>query len=153
MVSMRVRVANRRGVQVTAPPPGCVEQRLSALGVSLQPMSRVHSELDIPRAPAAPYSLQLLLDMFRDQYLAFIARMNTPEYAHEIRQQIEKEKVFYLSTTTREHDLLPLFGVLTNNPCFRSNVSQFIRPVIIGLTSKIPSVFLVNITTSYWLTN
>ena len=80
-------------MQVTAPPPGCVEQRLSALGVALQPASRLHSELDIPRSPHTPYSLQLLLDMFRDQYLAFITRMNTPEYAHEIRQQIEKEKV------------------------------------------------------------
>ncbi|XP_037298639.1 histone-lysine N-methyltransferase, H3 lysine-79 specific isoform X3 [Manduca sexta] len=77
---------------VTAPPPGCVGQRLSALGVQLQPAERLHSELDIPRSPHTPYSLQLLLDMFRDQYLAFIQRMNTPEYATEIRQQIDKEK-------------------------------------------------------------
>lgn len=77
---------------VTAPPPGCVGQRLSALGVQLQPAERLHSELDIPRSPHTPYSLQLLLDMFRDQYLAFIQRMNTPEYANEIRNQIEKEK-------------------------------------------------------------
>ncbi|XP_049692265.2 histone-lysine N-methyltransferase, H3 lysine-79 specific isoform X1 [Helicoverpa armigera] len=77
---------------VTAPPPGCVEQRLSALGVQLQPADRLHSELDIPRSPHTPYSLQLLLDMFRDQYLAFIERMNTPDYADEIRHQIQKEK-------------------------------------------------------------
>ncbi|KAJ0182619.1 hypothetical protein K1T71_001988 [Dendrolimus kikuchii] len=77
---------------VTAPPPGCVEQRLSALGVQLQSAERLHSELEIPRSPHTPYSLQLLLDMFRDQYLAFIHHMNTPEYAHEIRQQIDKEK-------------------------------------------------------------
>ncbi|XP_060807774.1 histone-lysine N-methyltransferase, H3 lysine-79 specific isoform X2 [Amyelois transitella] len=77
---------------VTAPPPGCVEQRLSALGVQLQAADRLHSELDIPRSPHTPYSLQLLLDMFRDQYLAFIHRMNQPEYAAEIRQQIDKEK-------------------------------------------------------------
>ncbi|CAB3239843.1 unnamed protein product [Arctia plantaginis] len=77
---------------VTAPPPGCVEQRLSALGVQLQPADRLHSELDIPRSPHTPYSLQLLLDMFRDQYLAFIQRMNTPEYAEDIRMQIDKEK-------------------------------------------------------------
>ncbi|XP_028176324.1 histone-lysine N-methyltransferase, H3 lysine-79 specific isoform X2 [Ostrinia furnacalis] len=77
---------------VTAPPPGCVEQRLSALGVALQPAERLHSELDIPRSPTAPYSLQLLLDMFRDQYLALVRRMATPEYADEIRHQIDKEK-------------------------------------------------------------
>ncbi|XP_026758650.2 histone-lysine N-methyltransferase, H3 lysine-79 specific isoform X1 [Galleria mellonella] len=81
-----------RNGAVTAPPPGCVEQRLSALGVQLQPADRLHSELDIPRSPHTPYSLQLLLDMFRDQYLAFINRMNSPEYAHEIRHQIDKEK-------------------------------------------------------------
>lgn len=80
-------------LQVTAPPPGCVGQRLSALGVHLQPTDRLHSELEIPRSPHTPYSLQLLLDMFRDQYLAFIQRMNTPEYANEIRLQIDKEKV------------------------------------------------------------
>lgn len=80
-----------RTAQVTAPPPGCVGQRLSALG-ALQP-ERLHSELDIPRAPHAPYSLQLLLDMFKDQYLAFIQRMNEPDFAKQIRQQIDKEKV------------------------------------------------------------
>ncbi|XP_069362021.1 histone-lysine N-methyltransferase, H3 lysine-79 specific isoform X1 [Maniola hyperantus] len=77
---------------VTAPPPGCVEQRLSALGVALQPAERMHSELDIPRAPHAPYSLQLLLDMFRDQYLALLRRMTTPDYANDVRHQINKEK-------------------------------------------------------------
>ncbi|XP_068627031.1 histone-lysine N-methyltransferase, H3 lysine-79 specific isoform X2 [Battus philenor] len=77
---------------VTAPPPGCVGQRLSALGVQLQPADRLHSELDIPRSPHTPYSLQLLLDMFRDQYLAFIQRLNSPEYAHDVRIQIDKEK-------------------------------------------------------------
>lgn len=78
---------------MTAPPPGCVEQRLSALGVALQPAERLHSELDIPRSPHTPYSLQLLLDMFRDQYLAFIDRMNSPDYHHHVRHQIDKEKV------------------------------------------------------------
>ncbi|KAI5635753.1 histone methylation protein DOT1 domain-containing protein [Phthorimaea operculella] len=77
---------------VTAPPPGCVEQRLSALGVQLQAADKLHSELDIPRTPHTPYSLQLLLDMFRDQYLAFIQRMNTPEYARDLTNMIDKEK-------------------------------------------------------------
>ncbi|CAG4979271.1 unnamed protein product [Parnassius apollo] len=77
---------------VTAPPPGCVGQRLSALGVQLQPTDRLHSELDIPRSPHTPYSLQLLLDMFRDQYLAFIQRLNSPEYARDVRHHIDKEK-------------------------------------------------------------
>ncbi|GBP29283.1 Histone-lysine N-methyltransferase, H3 lysine-79 specific [Eumeta japonica] len=77
---------------VTAPPPGCVEQRLSALGVSLQPADQLHTELEIPRSPHTPYSLQLLLDMFRDQYLAYIQHMNSPEYAQDLKTQIEREK-------------------------------------------------------------
>lgn len=77
---------------MTAPPPGCVEQRLSALG-ALQPADRQHDELQIPRGPPAPYGLQLLLDVFRDQYLAFIRRMAEPDYAANVRQQIDKEKV------------------------------------------------------------
>lgn len=68
---------------------------MSALGVALQPTDKLHSELDIPHSPSAPYSLQLLLDMFRDQYLSFITRLNTPEYANEVRQQIDKEKVCF----------------------------------------------------------
>lgn len=80
-------------LQLTDPPPGCVEQRLSALGVSLQPSDKLHLELEIPRSPHTPYGLQVLLDMMRDQYLSFIDRMGTPEYAREIQLQIDKEKV------------------------------------------------------------
>lgn len=77
---------------MTAPPPGCVEQRLSALH-ALAPGERLHDELGIPRAPHAPYSLQLLLDLFRDQYLAFVQRMGERGYAQDVRHQIDKEKV------------------------------------------------------------
>lgn len=49
------------------PAPGCVDQHLSSLSLSLQPHSTtVHEELSIPSAPAAtPYALQILLDLYR----------------------------------------------------------------------------------------
>ncbi|XP_063357606.1 histone-lysine N-methyltransferase, H3 lysine-79 specific [Cydia amplana] len=98
----------------TAPPPGCVGQRLSALG-GLQSAERLHSELDIPRSPHTPYSLQLLLDMFRDQYLAFIQRMNSPEFAHEIRHQIDKEKERNQKLKSRASQLDKQINVLIND--------------------------------------
>lgn len=49
------------------PAPGCVDQHLSSLSMSLQSHATVvHEELSIPSAPAAtPYALQLLLDLYR----------------------------------------------------------------------------------------
>lgn len=49
------------------PAPGCVDQQLSSLSLSLQSHSTsVHEELSIPPAPSAtPYALQILLDMYR----------------------------------------------------------------------------------------
>ncbi|CAG9132369.1 unnamed protein product [Plutella xylostella] len=75
---------------VTAPPPGCVEQRLSSLG-ALQPPSRLHKELSIPPAPT-PYSLQVLLELFRDQYLAFTGRLADPQYEREVSHAVDKER-------------------------------------------------------------
>lgn len=77
----------------TEPPPGCVDQRLSALALTLQARDQQHAELDIPTAPQnTPYSLQLLLDLYRDQFLKFIEQMRRPDYATEINDQISKEK-------------------------------------------------------------
>lgn len=49
------------------PAPGCVDQQLSSLSLSLQQnTNNVHEELSIPAAPAAtPYALQILLDLYR----------------------------------------------------------------------------------------
>lgn len=49
------------------PAPGCVDQHLSSLSLSLQPHTvTVHEELSIPAAPSAtPYALQILLDLYR----------------------------------------------------------------------------------------
>lgn len=49
------------------PAPGCVDQHLSSLSLSLQShTATVHEELSIPAAPSAtPYALQILLDLYR----------------------------------------------------------------------------------------
>lgn len=71
------------------PAPGCVDQQLTALSTEL-----VHNELDIPQAPAStPYALQILLDMFRVQYMNMINQMKTPVYRVNIENHIKQEKV------------------------------------------------------------
>ena len=49
------------------PAPGCVDQQLSSISISLQSNANaVHEELSIPAAPSAtPYALQILLDLYR----------------------------------------------------------------------------------------
>lgn len=71
------------------PAPGCVDQQLTALSTEL-----VHDELDIPQAPAnTPYGLQILLDMFRAQYMNMIKNMKSPSYKITVENQIKQEKV------------------------------------------------------------
>ncbi|XP_044766335.1 histone-lysine N-methyltransferase, H3 lysine-79 specific isoform X2 [Coccinella septempunctata] len=70
------------------PAPGCVDQQLTALSTEL-----VHNELDIPPEPEnTPYSLQILLDMFRDQYASMINQMKQPSYKKSIEVNIKQEK-------------------------------------------------------------
>lgn len=71
------------------PAPGCVDQQLTALSTEL-----VHNELAIPQAPAStPYALQILLDMFRVQYMNMINDMKTPAYRINVENHIKQEKV------------------------------------------------------------
>lgn len=78
------------------PPPGCVDQRLSSLS-SLAERTEAHAELDIPDRPRdTPYALQLLLDMFKTQYMSAMESMRRPEYKKEIQAQIDKEMVCIL---------------------------------------------------------
>jgi H3 lysine-79-specific histone-lysine N-methyltransferase len=70
------------------PAPGCVDQQLTALSTEL-----VHNELDIPQAPAStPYGLQILLDMFRAQYVQMLNQMKQPTYKSNIENHIKQEK-------------------------------------------------------------
>lgn len=74
------------------PAPGCVDQQLTSLTTSTA--KTVHEELDIPPAPAeTPYALQVLLDLFRSQFIDAIDQMKKPNYKDHVRAQIQKEKV------------------------------------------------------------
>uniref|UniRef100_A0A1L8DWJ1 Histone-lysine N-methyltransferase, H3 lysine-79 specific n=1 Tax=Nyssomyia neivai TaxID=330878 RepID=A0A1L8DWJ1_9DIPT len=70
------------------PAPGCVDQQLTSLTGNME-----HAELDIPTAPGeTPYALQILLDMFRNQYMQTLEQMRTPAYKENIQAQIERER-------------------------------------------------------------
>ncbi|XP_034942950.1 histone-lysine N-methyltransferase, H3 lysine-79 specific isoform X2 [Chelonus insularis] len=76
------------------PAPGCVDQHLSSLSLSLQAHSTsVHEELSIPPAPAAtPYALQILLDLYRDQFMLMLEAIKTPAYKVSVNTDLAKER-------------------------------------------------------------
>lgn len=70
------------------PAPGCIDQQLTSLTGNME-----HTELEIPTAPGeTPYALQILLDMFRNQYMQALEQMKTPSYKENLQLQIEREK-------------------------------------------------------------
>lgn len=70
------------------PAPGCVDQLLTSLAGDMQ-----HTELDIPEAPSeTPYALQILLDLYKAQFMKTIEAMRKPAYKDTVQQQIEREK-------------------------------------------------------------
>ncbi|KAL1492765.1 hypothetical protein ABEB36_010966 [Hypothenemus hampei] len=71
------------------PAPGCIDQQLTTLSSD----QIVHNELDIPADPSeTPYSLQVLLDMFRTQYMQIIQNLRSPNYKTIVEAHIEEEK-------------------------------------------------------------
>jgi H3 lysine-79-specific histone-lysine N-methyltransferase len=73
------------------PAPGCVDQQLTSLTLNT---NSVHTELDIPPAPAdTPYALQILLDMYRAQFVQMVEMMKSSRYRDDVNLQIERDKV------------------------------------------------------------
>ncbi|KAK6624551.1 hypothetical protein RUM44_011410 [Polyplax serrata] len=99
------------------PAPGCVDQQLTALRVlPTVELSDVHNELDIPPAPAdTPYALQLLLDMFRAQFLQMVELMKTPQHKQDVKIQIETEKERNQKLKSRAAQLEKQIKVLVND--------------------------------------
>lgn len=84
------------------PAPGCVDQQLTSLTGDMQ-----HTELDIPTAPSdTPYALQILLDMFRTQYMQALERMKSTSCKENVNQQIaaENERNKYLLNRASQLD-------------------------------------------------
>ncbi|XP_055550111.1 histone-lysine N-methyltransferase, H3 lysine-79 specific isoform X2 [Wyeomyia smithii] len=70
------------------PAPGCVDQLLTSLAGDMQ-----HNELDIPEAPSeTPYALQILLDLYKTQFIKTIEAMRKPSYKDNVQQQVERER-------------------------------------------------------------
>ncbi|XP_062554766.1 histone-lysine N-methyltransferase, H3 lysine-79 specific isoform X2 [Armigeres subalbatus] len=70
------------------PAPGCVDQLLTSLAGDMQ-----HTELDIPDAPSeTPYGLQILLDLYKAQFMKAIETMRKSSYKDNVQHQIEREK-------------------------------------------------------------
>ncbi|XP_053691437.1 histone-lysine N-methyltransferase, H3 lysine-79 specific [Sabethes cyaneus] len=70
------------------PAPGCVDQLLTSLAGDMQ-----HNELDIPDAPSeTPYALQILLDLYKAQFMKTIEAMRKPAYKDNMQLQIERER-------------------------------------------------------------
>lgn len=49
--------------------------------------------MDIPPAPDTPYGLQLMLDVWRAEYLQMVMNMRSPKYRVKLEAEIEAEKV------------------------------------------------------------
>ncbi|XP_055853121.1 histone-lysine N-methyltransferase, H3 lysine-79 specific isoform X2 [Episyrphus balteatus] len=70
------------------PAPGCVDQQLTSLTGDMS-----HTELDIPQAPSdTPYALQILLDVFRTQYMTLIDNMKSKSFVANLKRQIQQEQ-------------------------------------------------------------
>lgn len=70
------------------PAPGCVDQQLTSLTGNM-----THEELDIPTAPSdTPYALQILLELFRNQFMQQLEQMRTPSCKENVNKQIADEK-------------------------------------------------------------
>lgn len=78
-----------------SPGRGCVDQRLTSLSQAASQVSNVsHEELEIPARPRdTPYALQILLDLYREQFTRVLDQMRGPGYKESINKQIGQEKV------------------------------------------------------------
>lgn len=81
------------------PPPGCVDQQFTSLTAVAASTLPVHSELPPPKGDT-PYALQVLLDLYREQFLAMVDFMKSDKFRQNIESQIAAEKVSSGETVT-----------------------------------------------------
>lgn len=93
------------------PAPGCVDQQLTSLSGDMQ-----HEELEIPTAPAeTPYALQILLDLYRSQYMQCLEQMRSPRYRENLNRQIADEKQRNKNLLNRANQLEKQIKVLIDD--------------------------------------
>lgn len=91
--------------------PGCVDQQLTALTGGMQ-----HAELDIPAAPSdTPYALQILLDMYRSQFMEALERMRSTSYKENVTKEIATEEERHKSLLNRASQLEKQIKVLIDD--------------------------------------
>lgn len=78
------------------PPPGCVDQKFTSLTAVAAATVPVHTELP-PAKGDTPYALQVLLDLYREQFLAMVDFMKSENFRQNIENQIAAEKVRILN--------------------------------------------------------
>lgn len=94
------------------PAPGCVDQKLTSLTAG----DMLHQELDIPTAPReTPYALQILLDMYRNQFLQALDQMRSPVYKENVNRQITDEKERHKNLLNRANQLEKQIKVLIDD--------------------------------------
>ncbi len=74
------------------PSRGCVDQQFTSLTAVAAATVPVHTELP-PAKGDTPYALQVLLDLYREQFLAMVEVMKSDNFRQNIENQISLEKV------------------------------------------------------------
>lgn len=93
------------------PAPGCVDQQLTSLTGGMH-----HVELDIPAAPSdTPYALQILLDMYRSQFMEALERMKSTSYKENVTKEIATEEERHKSLLNRASQLEKQIKVLIDD--------------------------------------
>ncbi|ALC45429.1 gpp [Drosophila busckii] len=92
--------------------PGTVDQQLTSLLTG----DMSHRELDIPTAPQdTPYALQILLDVFRAQYMTMIDHMRSSAYLPQVQKQIAQEQERMVRLKNRANQLDKQIKVLIDD--------------------------------------
>ncbi|XP_071522598.1 histone-lysine N-methyltransferase, H3 lysine-79 specific isoform X2 [Panulirus ornatus] len=121
------------------PAPGCVDQKLSLFTPSSVSGTGIlrHEELPIPPSDT-PYALEVLLDVFRQQFLNMLESIKKPDYKDFVTQQIEAEKEKNKSLKSRAAQLERQIKVLIDDSValLRSRISE------LGMTAANPEDLL-----------
>ncbi|XP_042232562.1 histone-lysine N-methyltransferase, H3 lysine-79 specific-like isoform X2 [Homarus americanus] len=119
------------------PAPGCVDQKLSLFTPSTVSGILRHEELPIPPSDT-PYALEVLLDVFRQQFLNMLDTIKKCDYKDFVLKQMEAEKEKNKSLKSRAAQLERQIKVLIDDSValLRARISE------LGMTAANPEDLL-----------
>jgi len=79
-------------MSIKEPPKGCIDHTLTSITGVGAGYAATHTELPPPTGDI-PYSLQLLLDDYKEGFINMINMFKTQKFRHNIEAQIKAEKV------------------------------------------------------------